>query len=95
MESTAAAQPPPPPPAPPPPPLEQSWQVQVAAFKTRPEADAIRERLQGLEIAAQVIREGTWFKVRAGPFADRARAQQALTRIRREFGEGPFLVPPR
>ena len=53
------------------------------------------ERLQALEIAAQVIHEGTWFKVRAGPFGDRARAQQALTRIRRELGEGPFLVPPR
>lgn len=95
MESTAAAQPPPPPPAPPPAPLEKSWQVQVAAFKSRPEADAMQQRLQVLEIAARVIREGTWFKVRAGPFADRARAQQALTRIRREFGEGPFLVPPR
>ena len=95
-DSTAAARvAPPPAPPPPPPPPPTGWQVQVAAFKTTAETEGTVSRLKELEYPAQVVQEGAWFKVRAGPFPDRARAQQALTRIARSMGVQPFLVPPR
>jgi hypothetical protein len=91
-DSAAAARAAPPPPPPPPPPT--GWQVQVAAFKTAAETEGTVSRLKELDYPAQVVQEGAWFKVRAGPFPDRTRAQQALTRISRSLGVQPFLVPP-
>ena len=91
-DSAAAARAAPPPPPPPPPP---GWQVQVAAFKTAAETETTVSRLRELDYPTQVVQEGAWFKVRAGPFPDRTRAQQALTRISRSLGVQPFLVPPK
>lgn len=68
--------------------------MQVAAFKTAAETESTVSRLRELDYPTQVAQEGAWFKVRAGPFPDRTRAQQALTRIGRTLGVQPFLVPP-
>jgi cell division protein FtsN len=45
-------------------------------------------------VPRSVIQEKGWYKVRAGPFANRDQAQQALNRIKRAMGVEPFLVPP-
>src|SRR4030095_3235482 len=91
-DSAAAAKAAPPPPPPPPP--VHAWHVQVAAFRTQAETESTLERLKQLDIPKSAIPEKGWYKVRAGPFAARDQAQQALNRIRRALGVEPFLVPP-
>jgi hypothetical protein len=93
-ESTSTTTATPPPAPPPPPPPARGWQVQVAAFRNESEAQSTVARLERLQYSARMMRDGAWFKVRAGPFADRDRAQEALDRIRRELRVQPFLVPP-
>jgi hypothetical protein len=95
-DSAAAAKAAPPPPPPPPPPSpSHAWQVQVAAFRTVAETESTLERLKQLDVPKSIIQEKGWYKVRAGPFANREQAQQALNRIKRALGVEPFLVPPR
>ena len=41
-----------------------------------------------------VIEEGGLYKVRAGPWSERAPAEQAIAVLRTRFGGAPFLVRP-
>jgi hypothetical protein len=41
-----------------------------------------------------VVEEAGLFKVRAGPWAERAEAARALETLRARFGGQPFLVRP-
>ncbi len=86
-ESTAA----PPQPAP----AAPGWLVQVAAVKTRAEANVEVARIKRLDLPAEVIQEGGWFKVRSGPFPTRERASAAMSRLRTSLGGKPFLVEKR
>jgi hypothetical protein len=92
-ESTAAARPPardtgrtPTRPAGP------QWFVQVAAFRTRDQADRTVALLQRARISATVVLDAGFHKVRAGPYRARDQAQAALPAIRRQVGGQPFVV---
>ena len=61
------------------------WAVQLGAFKSEAEANKLRDRLRAVSFAGFVERAGsgdaTLWKVRAGPYADRAGADKARAAI--------------
>jgi hypothetical protein len=87
-EESAAAPPKPAPPA-------KGWLVQVAAVKTRAEADVEVARIRTLDLPTVITQEAGWLKVRSGPFATRDQATAAMTRLRTSLGGKPFLVAPK
>ena len=66
--------------------------VQTIAAPTQAKADETVASLKRAGFEAQVVREGGFFKVSAGPFATRAAASTALARIRSRLGGKPFVV---
>ena len=104
MDSTLAVQPPGPPARPPadsappasPParPSASGWHVQLAAVASKPTADELAARVRAAGYGVLVIEEGGLFKVRAGPWSERAPAEQAIAVLRTRFGGAPFLVRP-
>lgn len=76
-------------------PQAKGWTVQVAAVKTREEADTELARIRRVDMPSLVVQEGGWFKVRSGPFKSREQAQEAMARLRSSLGGKPFLVPPK
>ncbi|PZQ18687.1 MAG: SPOR domain-containing protein [Rhodanobacter denitrificans] len=65
------------------------WAVQLGAFKTREEADKLRERLRGAQFAAFVDQTSsngqTLWRVRAGPEAGRDGATRLRDRIKEKL----------
>ena len=65
------------------------YAVQVGAFKSEEEANKLRDRLRNGSVAAFVDKSGdgdqALWKVRAGPYADRAGADAALASIKQKF----------
>lgn len=63
--------------------------VQVGAFKSEEEANKLRDRMRAGGVASFVekgaVGEVTWWKVRAGPYADKPGAEAALTSIKQKF----------
>ena len=83
------------PPARPPSRLPASgWHVQLAAVGSRATADELAARVKQAGYAALVVQEAGLYKVRAGPWSERASAEQALAALRTGFGGTPFLVRP-
>jgi tetratricopeptide (TPR) repeat protein len=66
--------------------------VQVAAVNTQGAADKVAHDLKAAGFTPYVVREGALFKVRAGPYPDRAKALTAAEQIRKKLGHSPFLV---
>lgn len=66
--------------------------VQVGAVNTQAAADRVASDLTDAGFTAYVVRDAGLFKVRAGPYPDRAAAQQAAEQIRRKVGGSPFIV---
>jgi DedD protein len=61
--------------------------IQVGAFAERGAAQALADRLQGLEHPAYVVAEEQGrarFKVRVGPFSGRSEAERLAARLKRE-----------
>ena len=87
-EESTAVQPKPAPPT-------KGWTVQVAAVKTKAEADTEVARIRRADMPAVVVEEGGWLKVRSGPFKTREEAASAMTKIRQSLGGKPFLVAPK
>ena len=87
-----------PPPAPPAPsPAESTatrtgFGVQVAAVNSQAAADKLAGQLRTAGFASYVVREGALFRVRTGPYPDRATAATAAERIRKKLGHSPFVV---
>lgn len=73
----------------------KGWLVQVAAVKTREEADVEVARIKRLDLPAVITQEGGWLKIRSGPFPTRDQATAAMTRLRTSLGVKPFLVAPK
>ena len=94
----AAVQPAPPrdtaPPVAPPPRRPAGWTVQLAALGSRATADELVASVRSAGYGAVVVEEAGLFKVRAGPWAERADAARALETLRARFGGQPFLVRP-
>lgn len=70
--------------------------VQVAAFTDVGDARTVRERLIGAGYPAYLTRtttvQGEFFRVRVGPFASRAPAEEAARRLRRDGYAAAWIV---
>jgi cell division protein FtsN len=70
-----------------PPPTDGTLLVQVAALRTAADAQALKARLAGLGLAAQVqptqINNDTVYRVRLGPYGNLAQAKDAQARLQR------------
>jgi cell division septation protein DedD len=68
-------------------PAARGWFVQVAAFKSRENADRQVSQLKAKGYAAVVQSDpGSLFRVRIGPFKDRAEATRTLDRLQKQDG---------
>ena len=74
------------------------WAVQLGAFKSEAEANKLRDRLRAASIATFVDRNGSGaealWRVRAGPYADRAGAEGARDNIDGKFKLKGMIVSP-
>lgn len=66
--------------------------VQVGAVNTQAAADKLLASLKSSGFPTYLVREGALFKVRAGPYADRASAGIAAEKIRTTLRASPFVV---
>lgn len=73
-------------------PIAKGFRVQVIAAPTQAKADEMIGRLKAAGYEATIVREGGFFKVRAGFFRSRAEAQAALVKIKARLGGQPFVV---
>ena len=85
------------PPAPPPVPAESTttrtgFGVQVGAVNTQAAADKLLGQLRTAGFPGYAVKENALFKVRAGPYPERAKAAAAAEQIRRKLGHSPFVV---
>jgi DedD protein len=84
-----------PPPAAPPPATAGGWVVQVTALRQRQEAAAIATRLAGRGYKAFVLDpqpgSTSLYRVRVGPFAERAEADETVKRLTREEQFNPWI----
>ncbi len=74
------------------PPPTKGFRVQVVAAPTKARADQTIAALKRMGIAAVVVKEAGFHKVRTAAFTTRAEAQAAIGRIRTKLGGKPFLV---
>jgi DedD protein len=75
------------------------FQIQVASFRDKPEADAYVEqlRLRGHRAHAESARvpsRGLWYRVRIGPFKEKAKALAYKAEFEAKEGMAAFLVDP-
>ncbi|HZF79775.1 MAG TPA: septal ring lytic transglycosylase RlpA family protein [Rubrivivax sp.] len=67
--------------------------LQVASYRSRQDAQAMLQRaLFEADTAVQVQPEGSVYRVWAGPFEGRERAQQAADRLRRLLGVSALMI---
>jgi TolA-binding protein len=66
--------------------------VQVGAVNTQAAADKLGKDLQAAGFTPYLVKEGSLYKVRVGPYADRAAATKAAEKIRTTMRHSPFLV---
>ena len=76
-----------------------SYRVQVTALRSQDEARAVANRLQGRGYSAILVNpadgaEVGLFRVRVGPFADRAGAEGARQRLGAEEGFTTWVIEP-
>ena len=75
------------------------WAVQLGAFKSEAEANKLRDRVRGAGVAAFVDRTGSadaqMWRVRAGPYAERAGAEAARGSLKAKVQvEGMIVTQP-
>lgn len=66
--------------------------VQIGAVNTDAAAQTLVASLTAAGFTGYVVQEKNLFKVRAGPWPDRAQAQQALANVKQKLGGAPFIV---
>ncbi len=72
--------------------------LQLGAFRAREGAAELQQRVLAVPPSAgelpavAVFEDRGWFRVQAGPWADRALAETAAGRLRRQFGLAPFVL---
>ncbi len=67
------------------------WSVQVAAYKTKAEADKLTSSLTQRGYQARIDADGAWFRVRIGRYVTSKEAEEALIRIKAKQMTG-FVV---
>ena len=78
----------------PPAPSDDPWVVQLGAFSSKANADGMAAELKAKGYPAFVT-PGPQFKVRVGPFAQKAAAEQTAARLRKERSKDPKGYDPR
>lgn len=68
-----------------------AWSVQVAAYKTKAEADKLTSSLTQRGYQARVDADGAWYRVRIGRYTTSKEAEEALTSIKAKQMTG-FVV---
>ena len=68
------------------------FSVQVGAVKTKSAADALAARVKSAGVEPHIVSEGGYFKVRAGRFPDRSKAEAAATTLKTRLGGAPYVV---
>ena len=72
------------------------WAVQLGAFKSEAEANKLRDRVRTVSMASFVDRSGTGddtlWRVRAGPYADRAGAESARATLKQKLQTDGMIV---
>ena len=72
---------------------DAGYTIQVAAFRSRAQADKLRETLGGEAYVAEIgAGHGAPFRVRVGSFASRAEAEARAVRLRAELSLGAFVT---
>jgi len=66
--------------------------VQIGAVNTQAAADKLAAGLRTAGFTPYVVKEGPLFKVRTGPYPDRAKALAAAAQLRNRLGGAPFVV---
>jgi hypothetical protein len=74
------------------PPGRTGFGVQVGAVNSQAGADKLASQLKTAGFPSYVVKEGTLFKVRAGPYPDRTKATTIAEQIRKKLGHSPFVV---
>jgi len=72
-------------------PNDASWFVQLNAFSTKGAADTFIRELKGKGYTASAVSTATLFKVRMGPYADRAEADKMAGRLTKD-GYKPLVT---
>jgi DedD protein len=75
------------------------YQLQVASYNTKAEADSFVEalRLRGHRAHIETTRipnRGLWYRVRIGPFKDKAKAVAYKAEFERKEGMSPYVIDP-
>lgn len=73
-------------------PAGPQWLVQVAALKTRDAATNAVATLKRMKYGAFTFKDGSFWKVRAGPFPSEDAASAAVEPIRKRLGGKPFVT---
>lgn len=66
--------------------------VQIGAVNTQAAADKLAAGLKAAGFTPYVVKDGALFKVRTGPWPDRAKAQAMAAQVRGKLGGSPFVV---
>src|SRR5205814_3099246 len=73
-----------------------TFNVQIAAYKTREQAESLRESLRTRGVTAHVSEmstaSGTRYRVRVGPFESRDAAREKAIALAAETGLGAFVT---
>jgi hypothetical protein len=69
-----------------------SYRVQVVAVSSQDAAEDVSSQLRNLGYPVEVIQQDGLYKVRAGNYADRESADDAVRTIRSRLGGQPFVV---
>ena len=73
------------------------WAVQLGAFKSEAEANKLRDRLRGANVASFIDKSGSGasllWRVRAGPYVDRNGADNARGTIKQKLKVDGMIVP--
>jgi hypothetical protein len=75
-----------------PPAVRSGFGVQIGAVNTRTAADKLAADLRTAGFTPYVVKDRNLFKVRAGPYPDRTKAQTAAAQIRGKLGGSAFVV---
>jgi len=75
----------------------KGYAVQIAAFRDRPTATGLIQRLKKKKYPAYLLAVGTggqetWYRVRVGPYATRAQAEDAARRLKNKERLGSYIA---
>ena len=71
-----------------------AYRVQIVAANSQEAADEMLDRAKQAGFKGVIVKEGGFFKVRLGEYANRAEASAAAAKVKAKLGGSPFVVAP-